>query len=292
MDALYFLRHSRSDDLEIRYSLRALARHLPGVRKVWVFGDRPAFLSDDTALVEHVPHEYVARVGNFRTPVTNFFLMFWLSSLIPELDNEFLWFCDDFILLDDLSEDDAKQARVVEDLSRTKNRGRGLWKDSLWRTYDLLRRLGYSGWNFETHVPTFFTKKRVLEAYCDFRDFVTEDRWYGPLGPTAILNHAYRTEQMPLVRLADEGRKIGFYGKPPSYEEVVEQCRGKTFLNFDDDAFGEGLRRYLHERFPDPSPYERPADEAPSEPATRRFSIRTSTFVVAANGESPALPGS
>ena len=35
MDALYFLRHSRSADLEIRYSLRALARHLPGVRKVW-----------------------------------------------------------------------------------------------------------------------------------------------------------------------------------------------------------------------------------------------------------------
>ncbi|TVS20666.1 MAG: hypothetical protein EA424_02815, partial [Planctomycetaceae bacterium] len=40
----------------------------------WIFGDRPEFLSDETSLVQHVPHEYVTRVGKFRMPVTNFFL--------------------------------------------------------------------------------------------------------------------------------------------------------------------------------------------------------------------------
>lgn len=38
MDALFFFRHGRFQDLEIRYALRGIARHAPWVRKVWVFG--------------------------------------------------------------------------------------------------------------------------------------------------------------------------------------------------------------------------------------------------------------
>jgi hypothetical protein len=111
---------------------------------------------------------------------------------------------------------------------------------SLWRTYDLLKRLGYFGYNFETHTPTYFQRKWVFEAYCEFRDFTTEDRWYGMLGPTAILNHACRQDRMELVHLATEGLRAGFWGKPPpGYETVVEQCRGKAFLNFDDDTFAD-----------------------------------------------------
>ncbi len=73
--------------------------------------------------------------------------------------------------------------------------GRGLWKDALWRTYDLLIRLGYPGYNFETHTPAYLTRKRVMAAYCDSKDFVTEDRFYWMLGLTAILNHAYKLEK-------------------------------------------------------------------------------------------------
>ena len=73
MDLLYVFRHSSFDDLELRYSLRSVATHAPWVRKVWVFGDRPEFLSEDTKIIEHVPHEAVAWVEKRRTPVTNFF---------------------------------------------------------------------------------------------------------------------------------------------------------------------------------------------------------------------------
>jgi hypothetical protein len=47
-------------------------------------------------------------------------------------------------------------------------RGRGLWKDNLWRTRDLLVRLGYPAFNFEAHVPVYLTRKRVFEAYAEF----------------------------------------------------------------------------------------------------------------------------
>ena len=148
MDALFFFRHSDYGDVELRYALRGIAQHAPWIRKVWIFGDKPVFLSDDTSLIEHVPHEYAARVGKYRTPVTNFFLMFWLAYHIPDLASEFLWFCDDFILIDDLSPEMARKDRYIENMDEVTHRGSGVWKESLWRTYDFLKVLGYPGYNF------------------------------------------------------------------------------------------------------------------------------------------------
>ena len=256
MDVLYLFKHSPNDDFEIRYSLRSIAQHAPYVRKVWIYGDKPGFISDDTSIIEHVPHEATSRVLGVKTPVTNFFLLLFLSSLIPDLAFEYLFFCDDFYLLKDHPIEEARKDRYSEDMSRPVVRGRGLWKDSLWRTYDLLVRLGYSGYNFETHTPTYLTRKRVMAAYCDFKDFVTEDRYYGMLGPTAILNHANKTEKLNLTNLHEENSRCGFWGKPPPYEEVVRNSEGKKFFNFDDPAFGEAIRKFLIERFPARSRYE------------------------------------
>ncbi|MCA9210688.1 MAG: class I SAM-dependent methyltransferase [Planctomycetales bacterium] len=188
--------------------------------------------------------------------------MLWLSSLIPELDCEYLWLCDDFILLRPLEIDVARQNRYLGDMSETTNRGKGLWKDSLWRTYDLLTRLGYPGYNFETHTPTYFTKRRVFDAYRGFRDFVTEDRWHGMLGQTAVLNHAMRHENsFPLMQIVEGRERAGFYNEGCDYETIVERCRTPLFLNFDDKAFNDAMRRYLSERFPTPCIYERRVHE-------------------------------
>lgn len=255
-DVLYVYRHSASNDFEIRYSLRSIAKHMPYVRKVWIYGDRPYFLSDDVSVVEHVPHEATSRVLGVRTPVRNFFLLMFLSSLIPGLSSEYIFFSDDFFLLRNFPYEEARKDRYLEDLNKIQ-RGKGLWVQSLWRTYDMLKRLGYYGWNFETHVPAYMTKKRVMDAYCDFRDFVTEDGWYGLVGPTSVLNHAFAREQMKLTHLHAENSRCGFWGKQPSYEEVIEKSQGRLFLNFDDAALGDGLRRFLHERFPERSKFEK-----------------------------------
>jgi hypothetical protein len=256
MEALYVYRHSPHEDFEIRHSLRSLERHAPYLRKVWIYGDRPAFLTEDTSIAEHVPHEATSRVLNVKTPVVNFFLLMFLSSLIPDLSFEYLFFSDDFFLLRDFPVEEAIKDRYSEDMSQNRVRGQGIWVDGLWRTYDVLKRLGYEGYNFETHVPARLTRKRVMEAYCDFQDFITEDPWYGLKGPTCVLNHAYKREKMPLTNLLEENSRCGFWETPPAYEEVARQSEGKTFFNFDDPAFGDGIRKFLTERFPVPSKYE------------------------------------
>lgn len=256
MDAVYVYKHSANDDFEIRYSLRSVDKYVPYIRKIWIYGDKPPFISDDTSIIEHVPHEATARVLGVKTPVVNFFLQMFLSSLIPDLSSEYLFFSDDFYLLKDYPPEEARKDRYSEDLTKTP-RGKGMWIDALWRTYDLLIRLGYRGYNYETHTPMYLTRKRMMDAYCDLKDFITEDRWYGLLGPTSVLNHALRNEKVQPVNIIHENSRAGFWGKPPSYEDVIAQTEGKMFFNFDDPAFGDSIRRFLTERFPDRSRYEK-----------------------------------
>lgn len=261
MDVVYLFRHSQANDWEIRYSLRSINAYLPYVNKIWVFGDRPSFLSNDTSRIEHVPHEYLAHILGCRTPVTNTFMMLILASLLPDLTAEYMWFCDDYILLDYLPIEVARKTRYIEDLGRLKLDGGAPWQRMLGRTCEVLQRLGYPCLNFEAHLPTMLTKKRVIEAFATFRDFVSQDRVFGILAATAIFNHACKKERLELTLLSEEGHWVGFHGKQPSFEEALSQCRGKTFLNFDDAAFGEGMRRYLTQRFPHPSIYENHTDD-------------------------------
>lgn len=256
MDIVYLVKHSSFEDLELRYSLRSVAQFVPWVRKVWIFGDRPKFLSDDWSAIEHVPWEAVAWTGRFTIPVKNQFLQYFLVSLWPELDFEFLIFCDDYVLLNRLPEAVAKRDRYKENLDDVKSRGTGLWKQSLWRSYDWLKRLGYPTYNFHTHLPIYMTKKRVFDAYADLEDFVTEDRFAGMLAESGILNHAYRQQRFPLTLISEEGLYAGFHDKPSTHAQIVEKTRDKLFLNFDENGFNEDMQRFLAERFPQPCLYE------------------------------------
>ncbi len=256
MDVVYIYKHSPHGDFEIRHSLRSLGKFAPWVRKVWVYGDRPGFISGDTSLIEHVADGTTAPVLGVNTPVRNFFLQMVLSSLIPELFFEYLLFSDDFFLLRDFSIGEARKIRYLEDLSLIERRAEGVWREAVWRTYDLLRGQGYSGFNFETHTPTYLNRKWVIEAFLALKDFAAEERWDGILGPTAVLNHANKKERFELVKLSEENSRCGFWGKEPDYEEVARGCEGKMFFNFDDPAFGEGIRRFLSETFPEKSKYE------------------------------------
>lgn len=257
LDIVYIFCHSQNEDQELLYSLRSVALHLPYIRKVWIFGDRPEFLTDDLAVAQHIPHEYTARIGRYKLPLRNNLLMTFLASLIPELAFDFMWFADDYVILTHLSQEELTKVRVLEDLSKVKNRGGGLWKQSLWRTYELLNRLGYSGLNFSGHVPLPYTKKRVFDAFCDLQDFVTEDRFFGLLCHTSIFNHALRHESLPLVSIVAEDQYIGFHDTMASFDEIGKKCSGKTFMNFDDKAFNDGMKKYLAERFPQKSKFEK-----------------------------------
>lgn len=249
MDALYLYKRTSEEEFELRYSLRSLEAHAPYIRKVWIFGDKPHFISDQ---VEHVSHTQLAGLFHLKTPVTNFFWLLFLSSLIPGLDSEYLRFSDDFFLLKDFPIEEARKDRYLEDLKAFGGRRKeGAWANQLWATHDALVRKGYATiLNFETHAPAYMTRQRVMDAYCDMRGMLSEDRYIGLMGNTAILNHAPRN----IAPLGDT--RVGFWLKQPAYEEVKQACENKSFLNIDDLALGDGIKQFLTEKIPQPSKFE------------------------------------
>ncbi|RZI43174.1 hypothetical protein EGT07_10030 [Herbaspirillum sp. HC18] len=267
MDAVYIYRDSTHDDFEIRYSLRSLARYAPYIRKVWIFGDKPYFISDNLDLIQHVPHQYTARLVGVKTPVINFGLLMVLASLIPELNFEYLQFSDDHLLLKEYPVTEAKKMRYINDLRNgplpNYEGPSKYWQMSLWRTAETLTRLKYPAYNFETHTPRWMTRKMVFEAYSEFRQFFSDDRFFGFCGPTGILNHACKHGKMELTNLGEENQFCGFWRNhlPQSCEDVHKTAEGKTFFNYDGVAFGteDFLKKFMMDRFPDSCKYENPA---------------------------------
>src|SRR5262245_4718184 len=204
LDIVYLFRHSKHQDQEIRYSLRSVAENLPFIHKVWVFGDRPDFLADDSSLIEHIPHEYIAPLLGLKIPVRSDFLMLFLASLLPAVSFEFVRFSDDYIILAPLLRAKLTTARALEDLTKLHSRGRGKWKDMLWRTYDMLRQYGYAGHSFESHVPQPFNKTWAFEAFMAFREFLSERRYQCLLTGTTIYNYALKHHGLEFVWIKEE----------------------------------------------------------------------------------------
>lgn len=257
LDIVYLFRHSQHQDEEIRFSLRSVARNIPYIRKVWIFGDRPAFLTDNNAIVEHVPHEYIAPLLGYRSPVRNDFLMLFLASLLPGVAFDFVRFSDDYIVLKPLSREQLCIVRALEDLNDQRARGAGTWKQDLWRTFDVLKEYGYAGHNFESHVPAPMNRKLVFEAFMAFRAFQSEDRHAGMLSGTAVYNYALRHHGLKFIRLAEEQSRAGFYGACPGDDQIRSACRDKMFLSFDDKGFGAPVLGFLRSLFPEACQYER-----------------------------------
>jgi hypothetical protein len=215
LDVVYLFRHSKHEDLELRYSLRSVAKHMPFVRKVWIFGSRPNFISADKTIIEHVPPEYVTPLLGIKKEVRDDFTLLLLASLIPSVAFDFIRFADDYIVLKPVPREQLREPLALEDLRQAKSRGTGPWKDQLWRTFDLLTKYGYSGYNFEVHMPQFMTKKLVFETFMAFRDFTRVERYGGILSATAIFNYGIRHAGVTFKWLADEQSKVGFYGNFP-----------------------------------------------------------------------------
>ncbi len=257
LDIVYLFRHSKHGDQEILYSLRSVAHHLSFIRKVWVFGDKPEFMSGDKSLIEHLGHGYIAPLLGYRLPVRNDFLLLFLASLIPELAFSFVRFADDYIILQPLTHEQLCTPRAVDDLNKQTVRGCGGWKDQLWRTFDALKQYGYAGYNFESHVPQPYTRRIAFESFMAFRQFLSEERYEGLVTGTTIYNYALKHYQLPFIWLAEEQSRAGFYGHCPSEIEIEASCREKLFLNFDSGGFGAPMQQFLEKTFPDPCKYEK-----------------------------------
>lgn len=92
MDVVYVLgKGSLADDLELRYSLRALEQNMLDLRLLYLVGERPDFLKD----IVHIPV-----VDDTGSPEGNIYNKVMAASEDSVLSDDFLLMNDDFFMLE------------------------------------------------------------------------------------------------------------------------------------------------------------------------------------------------
>lgn len=257
IDAVYPYASAGAAWEELRYSIRSVYENFLDLRGIWVIGDgEQPWLTGTKAMNAERPYHDDAFNRNY-----DYTRLLLSAAMNPKISDPFLAINDDHYLLAPMTaEDIMNRVLVREDMSVYTPEQRATanteWKQTIWQLYDRLKSVGFGGWNFECHTPVLVEKKKIINTWAFFGYGDGKLVWktayfnmYPPSIPTASLSEV-------------SGHKLGVYGHLP-YSEIKQRGDAAIYLNHNDDGLNDDLKRYIQERFPNPSPYEKdiPADE-------------------------------
>lgn len=152
---------SRHQNIEIRFSLRSVEKHLQGFLDVWIVGERPDFLQNINHISATDPHE---------VPDRNIMEKIKLACLHPEISDPFLFFNDDHYLLSDFKADEFPYYYDMTIWDKIKKRGYDSYGQRMQNTMKHLQMNGKQTKNFDIHTPILYGKQ-------EFIDIVTTVDW-------------------------------------------------------------------------------------------------------------------
>jgi hypothetical protein len=248
-DVVYLTTKSQWNE-ELRYSLRSFERYFADLGKVWIVGYLPAYLNPN--VVRHVPEPAMMRPGVFVESAAKRIINDELN-----LTDEYIFAQDDNYLLKPVTIDDFGPL-WLEDLDQMTTRGTGSWQLMLWRTYDLLKFLGHTAYNYESHTPIRVDRAKYREVAKLFvnTERAASHRYHGICTVSAYWNIVGLPEGQPR-RWANDHR-VGFTDNSRNHtpEMIRAQLQGKAFLFHNDPGLNDALKSVLQELYPDKSRFE------------------------------------
>lgn len=231
VDAVYILGTGSVDNnLELRYSLRSMAKHAPWIRKVWVVGSNPEFLSDEVG--------FIGAGDDFKhTKDANLIHKAVKACKHEGVAEDFLLCSDDQVVTRPVSIGDFEPRWL-----RTWREDDAEWYDqSVWhrRLRETLRRFGEGAKYWQPHIWTPMNKRNLL-------DMAERYSWQTEESCTIMslyFNH---------VRAA--GRKNFDH----VYVGANAEMPATTHVAYGEKAFKDGaFRAALQSAFPEKCKYER-----------------------------------
>ena len=235
---------------EIRYSIRSIAKNFLNLRNIWIIGDIPEWAENVHHIKKIRPYQDSDQAKNF-----DYTHSIFLAAMQPDISDFFLVVNDDHHLLAPKTAQSIEETPIVRenmdiytpDERDTHDRA---WQAMLWNTYDRLKESGMSGWNYENHVPVLVSKERILHCWSYFGygtgELVWKTAYFNMFPPDAERGWLSETTDL----------KAGFYDKGFSYKDIKKQGDAAIYMSYNDKGMNTNLKRYLQERFPDPSKYE------------------------------------
>ena len=240
IDVVYPLgRGSKWQDNELRYSLRSLVQHFPDLGRVFVVGEKPAWLTK----VVHIPHPDRHKHNKDANIIEKV-----LAACAAGISEKFVFMSDDQLFLRPVRFSEMTPLHLGDLAGRNKNYWKGKWKQHLKNTVERLRSLALSTLHFDSHCPTPIERDKFVAAASahPFREV-----------PFTINTLYVNAAKIPGRPRGD--RKITLESPIKEPEKIREMLNGPAlYLGFNDGGLTPALKTVLAERFPDKSPYEAP----------------------------------
>jgi hypothetical protein len=150
------------DDIELRYALRAIQKHLQDYRRVYIVGELPSFIHN----VVHIPYPD----GKWKQ--RNIYRKILRACQEESLSDEFMFFNDDHFLTENVSAM-MFPYYITGTIESEIKRCRGDYRAALINTLSALKDL--STWNFDCHFPVRYNKDQ-------FQNIMSFYDWSVPQG--------------------------------------------------------------------------------------------------------------
>lgn len=215
-------------NVELRFALRSIEKHLTGVGNVFIIGHKPDWVTN----VIHIPADDDPR-NRFRD--RNICNKIIAACRDERVSKDFLVVHDDHFLLSDY------EAGAFPYYSHaTIKPGQGQYANTKKNTISLLGQVN----DYDCHCPILFNKERFMRSVA----LADWSKWYGYLLKTlyCVLNG------IPGEYMGDIKIRL-----PLKYDEIMLQIAGRKWFSIGDRCFVPGgMKDVLQELYPSKSKYE------------------------------------
>jgi len=235
---------------ELKFALRSIEKNfLHDNYRVIVVGDKPGWLTG----VEYL--EFLRIPEQKNRNFTDQLLKLYSALTELNVSQQFIWAYDDVYFTGPVKLADLKQLKAVASFDKyprhLDNASAGPhWKSTL--TYTLLTAIenGGSNYNYETHLPRYFSKSRILKLIEKFNLLGK------PMMISSLYYNYYHKNEIPLC-LFDNNPGVRFLLRSLfDAENLKKQMNRYMFTNNDPKTWTPVLKKVLLEMFPEKSKYE------------------------------------
>lgn len=236
--------------LELKFALRSIARNFIYKNyRVIIVGDKPDWLTKAV----HVPLKRAPEQKNRN--FTDQLVKLYSVLTTMDISADFVWTYDDVYFTREVMPDDIALLKAVAGFDRYPNHldGKGAgpnWTETFFTTLDAVKKDGGSGYNYETHLPRWFNKKKVLALFEKYQLLGT------PMMISTLYYNLYHRSEQP-VCLFDNNPGIRFLPRTTiDYETTKKLMLKNQFTNNAPASWNQVTKKALTELFPEKSAFE------------------------------------
>lgn len=224
---------------ELALSIKSVRKFYSGKHKIFVVGDNPEIKG-----VIHIPAELIHGFAYCRSfDIANKLGIIINSPLITDNfvlmydDILFIKPCDYKTLKLKIAHDEVKDAATYFKQGSGPNPS-SKWQNLFMQTHHMLSKKGLPTYNYETHLPRLLNKVLLKKVMDRFK--ITEKAC---LFNTLYFNSYYEKPDIQLN--LNNPIKAGFYRGHDRLANIISECRGKTFMNYDNIGLNELLKKHI-----------------------------------------------